>query len=319
MSYNAARLESIRHLYPFDSHFLDVGGARMHYIDEGAGPAIVFVHGNPTWSFYFRELVKGLCDRYRVIVPDHVGCGLSDKPAKYPYTLSKHADNLGLLIESLGLQEVTLAGHDWGGAIAFGWATRNVRRVRRLVVFNTAAFLGGRTPRRIRVCGWPMVGEVAVRGLNLFARAAIRMACKRHERMTKDVAAGYLLPYDRYANRVAVLRFVRDIPHSPRQASHRELSRIESSLNDLRGLPMIVFWGGQDFCFDDTFLAEWMRRFPDARVHRFADAGHYVVEDAHQRILALLRDFLLSTDSPRSVQAPVDQQGWSPAAPKSCR
>ena len=264
----------------------------MHYLDEGEGPPILMLHGNPTWSFYYRELVKGLRDRYRVVVPDHIGCGLSDKPANYPYTLSTHIENVRRLSDHLGLDGVTLAAHDWGGAIGFGWAVRRPKRVRRLVVFNTAAFLGGRTPLRIRVSGWPILGDITVRGLNLFAKAAIRMACNHRERMTPDVARGYLLPYDSYANRVAVLRFIRDIPLSSAVPSHSVLAEIEAGLPKLRDLPMIIFWGGRDFCFNDSFLEGWTERFPNAEVHRFADAGHYVLEDAHERILPSLNDFL---------------------------
>ena len=286
------RLVSIAQSYPFDSHFLDVGGARMHYIDEGNGSPIVFVHGNPTWSFYFRELVKGLRDRYRVIALDHIGCGLSDKPQRYPYTLATHIDNLGRLIEHLGLESFTLGGHDWGGAIGLGWSVRYPERIRRLIVFNTAAFLGGPMPFRIRVCRWSILGDLLVRGLNGFSRAAVYMACTDRSRMTRQVARGYLLPYDSWANRVGVMRFVRDIPVSPRVSSHAVLRTIEACLPKLADKPMIVFWGGRDFCFNDSFLGEWQRRFPHAEVHRFADAGHYVVEDAHERIVPLLRPFL---------------------------
>ncbi len=159
----------------------------MHYVDEGSGPAIIMLHGNPTWSFYYRELIKGLRNQYRVIAPDHIGCGLSDKPQDYTYTLATHIDNLARLIDHLRLENVTLAGHDWGGAIGFGWATRNPDQVTRFVVFNTAAFFG-RMPFRIRVCRWPILGDVLVRRLNLFARSALWMARRRHERMTPEVA-----------------------------------------------------------------------------------------------------------------------------------
>lgn len=263
----------------------------MHYVDEGEGEPIVLVHGNPTWSFYFRELIKGLRDRYRVIALDHIGCGLSDKPQRYPYTLARHIDNLGRLIDHLGLESLTLGGHDWGGAIAFGWAVRNPQRIRRLIVFNTAAFLGGPMPFRIRVCRWPILGDLLVRGLNGFSLAAVHMACKDRSRMTPQVARGYLLPYDSWANRVGVMCFVRDIPVSPRVPSHAVLREVEAGLPTLADKPMIVFWGGRDFCFNDTFLDEWRKRFPRAEVHRFADAGHYVVEDAHERIVPLLRRF----------------------------
>ncbi len=286
------RLAPVADLYPFDSHFLDIDGHRMHYVDEGAGHALVLVHGNPTWSFYFRDLIKELRDRYRVIALDHIGCGMSEKPRTYPYTLSTHIRNLGRLLDHLQLSEVTLAGHDWGGAIACGWAVENSERVRRLVIFNTAAFPGGPTPFRIRVCGWPILGGLAVRGLNLFVRASFWMGCRRHERMTRKVRRGYLLPYDSYAHRVAVLRFVRDIPSNPSVESHSVVQSLEAGLPRLADRPMLILWGMQDFCFTPAFLDQWTARFPHAEVHRFLDAGHYVVEDAAERIVPLLGDFL---------------------------
>lgn len=279
-------------LYPFESRYVAVPGGSMHYVDEGDGPVVLMLHGNPTWSFYFRDLVIGLRDRYRVVAPDHIGCGLSDKPAQYPYTLATHIDNVTRLIDRLKLNDVTLVVHDWGGAIGFGWAVRHPRRVSRLVVFNTAAFLGGRMPWRIRVCRWPVVGELAVLQGNAFARAALRMAVRKPERMTPAVKAGYLLPYDSPAHRVGVLCFVRDIPVHPGVPSHRVLTQISRGLDALRDRPMAIHWGMRDFCFTGRFLDQWTARFPAAVVQRYEDAGHYVVEDAHERILPSLREFL---------------------------
>jgi haloalkane dehalogenase len=286
------RLETLGALYPFQSHGLDIGDVRMHYLDEGAGDPIVMLHGNPTWSFYYRDLVLGLRDKYRVIVPDHVGCGMSDKPQRYPYTLSTHIDNVARLIDHLGLDGVTLAVHDWGGAIGMGWAVRNLTKVARLIVFNTAAFLGGRIPFRIGICRWPLLGALAIRGLNGFARPATWMASAQHQRMTRDVRRGYLLPYDSWAHRIAVHRFVQDIPSSPKVPSYGVVEHLQLALAGLRDRPMIILWGMRDFCFTPLFLDEWMRRFPKAEVHRFEDAGHYVVEDAHERILPALLKFL---------------------------
>lgn len=292
-----------RSLYPFSSKFLNIDGARMHYVDEGEGPAIVFVHGNPTWSFYFRDLIKGLRDRYRVIAMDHIGCGLSDKPQSYPYTLGTHIKNFTRLVDHLQLDRVTLGVHDWGGPIGLGWATRNPDRVERLIVFNTAAFLGGKMPLRIKSCGWPVLGDILVRGLNGFCRAAIHMACKHKSRMSPEVAAGYLRPYDSWTNRIAVLRFVQDIPFSPRVPSYSLFQQVESKLTLLGGKPMTIFWGMQDFCFTPAFLDQWIQYFPGARVHRFDDAGHYVVEDVHERILTILRGELEKAPETRAAES----------------
>lgn len=277
--------------YPFNSHFVEVPGGWMHYLDEGQGPPIIMVHGNPTWSFYFRNLVKGLRDRHRVIVPDHIGCGLSDKPRQYPYTLATHIDNLERLIDELGLGDVSLLLHDWGGPIGFGWATRHPERVRRLAVLNSSVFLGGRMPWRIRVCRWPLFGEVALLGFNAFARAALRMACVQKDRMTPVVRRGYLLPTGRPADRVATLCFVRDIPMGPSSPSYAVLKQIGERLVPFHKIPMTLLWGMQDWCFTDATLAQWVEEFPQAEVHRIWTAGHYVVEDAHERISPILEAF----------------------------
>ncbi len=288
-------LQPIRHLYPFESNYLHVGGPRLHYADVGRGPPVLMLHGNPTWSFYYRDLIRALSDEYRVIAPDHVGCGLSDKPQDYPYTLATHIDNLERLIDHLGLDQVTLAVHDWGGAIGCGWAVRHPQRVNRLIVFNTAAF-PGRTPWRIRACRLPVFGAIAVRGLNAFARFGVRMACKNRGRMTPDVKAGYLLPYNSYANRIAVLRFVQDIPVRPAHPTYPLLRSIDEGLAALANRPVLICWGMQDFCFTETFLNGWVARFPKAEVRRFADAGHYVVEDAADRLPDIIQAFLRSDD-----------------------
>ena len=290
------RVAELGELYPFESHFLEVDGGQMHYVDEGDGPPILMLHGNPTWSFYFRELIKALGNDYRIIAPDHIGCGLSDKPQEYPYTLSTHIGNIERLVDHLRLKAVTLTVHDWGGPIGFGWAGRHPDLVRRFVVFNTAAFLGGRVPIRIRICRWPIFGDIAIRGLNAFARSAIYMACRKRERMTPEVRRGYLLPYEGPGSRIAHLCFVRDIPLTPRIPSYPVLRRIEAALPQFRDHPMIIFWGMQDFCFTGRYLDEWIARFPDARVHRFEDAGHYIIEDACERVVPLLQRFLAETE-----------------------
>jgi len=287
-------LESIRTLYPFPPHYLTIGGQRMHYVDEGAGPTVVMLHGNPTWSFYYRNAIRALAGDYRVIAPDHIGCGLSEKPQVYPYTLAQHVDNFEKLADHLELDDITLMVHDWGGPIGFGFAARHPERIRRFVVSNTAAFRGV-APLRIRCCRIPLLGALAVRTFNGFAAGATRLACHKHERMTPDVRRGYLLPYDSYRNRVAVHGFVLDIPTHSAHPTYKLIEEISASLSQFRDRPMSIFWGVQDFCFNETYLDRWIERFPDAAVHRFEDAGHYVLEDAHELILPALRDFLDET------------------------
>lgn len=284
-----------RPLYPFCSHYVTVGNVRLHYVDEGQGEPLLMVHGNPTWSFYWRNLIQAWRGKYRVVVPDHIGCGLSDKPQDYPYTLSQHIANLIALVEQLDLRNITLLAHDWGGAIGLGTAERLAERFRRIVLFNTGAFPPPFVPKRIAVCRTPILGKLAVRGLNLFARAALSMATEKPERMTPAVRAGLLAPYDSWANRIAIYRFVADIPFTEQHPTWQVLADIETHLAQLASCPVQMLWGMRDWCFTPECLERLLRSFPNAEVHRFADAGHYVVEDAHERIVPLVEDFLKRT------------------------
>lgn len=283
-------------LYPFQSREIRLGSHRYHYLDEGNGETLLMLHGNPTWSFYYRNLVLGLRNRYRCVVPDHIGCGLSDKPQQYNYTLAQHIENLEILCDRLSLKDVTLVMHDWGGAIGLGYGVRHPENVKRLVLFNTAAFLSDRIPLSINICRLPVFGTIAIRGFNAFAGLAIFRACKHRERMTAKVRTGYLAPYDSYANRIANLRFVQDIPMTSEIPSYSVVQSIQSKLDRFRDHPVLIVWGKQDFCFDDHFLSRWKEYFPSAEVHEVPDAGHYVVEDAHERIIPWMEKFLARQD-----------------------
>jgi cis-3-alkyl-4-acyloxetan-2-one decarboxylase len=281
-----------RSLYPFTSHELSLAGLRYHYLDEGAGDSLLMVHGNPTWSFYWRNLIRDLRSDFRCVAVDHMGCGLSDKPEPYPYTLSQHIDNLVQLVETLNLRDITLLVHDWGGAIGLGTALRLPERFARIVLFNTGAFPPPFVPLRIRMCRAPLIGSWAMRRLNAFAKAAVTMATEKPDRMTPVVKSGLLAPYDSWANRVAIDAFVRDIPLTRSHPTWQVLEDIEANLHTLADRPIEMIWGMKDWCFRPSCLERFERHFPGAEVHRLADAGHYVVEDAHERIVPLLRDFL---------------------------
>ncbi|MCL2789681.1 MAG: alpha/beta fold hydrolase [Desulfobulbus sp.] len=282
----AARLAE----YPFTPRFFAIDGHRMAYLDEGDGLPVVMVHGNPSWSYLYRNLILGLRTHHRCIVPDHLGCGFSDKPQVYSYCLASHIDNLERLLDHLDIARCVLAVHDWGGAIGMGWAGRYPERIAGVVVFNTAAFRSHRLPLRIAVCRWPLLGPLLVRGLNGFARAATVMAVNRP--MRPEIARSFLAPYDSWRHRIGLLRFVQDIPMHPGHPSWPALAAVEQGLDRLRDCPLLLCWGGRDFCFNDHFYDEWRRRFPQAQAHYFPDAGHYVLEDALAEIQPLVASFL---------------------------
>lgn len=295
--------EAWKSVYPFKSSFLDLPtGFRLHYVDENVSAAsssspILMVHGNPTWSFYWRRLIRQVQPDHRAIAIDHLGCGLSDKPADYDYCLQSHIDNLCYLIDALDLQNVTLMAHDWGGAIGLGALLARKSRFRRIILFNTGAFPPPYIPFRIRVCRWPLIGKIAVQGLNAFAAAATYMATERKGGLPKRVAAGLLFPYDRWKNRVAIYRFVRDIPLSPRHRTWSVLQNIENGLADLNGWPIQLIWGMKDWCFRPECLRRFQQHWPAAATCEIPDAGHYVVEDAHDIVGRRVAEFLKRTET----------------------
>ncbi|HEY5552883.1 MAG TPA: alpha/beta fold hydrolase [Opitutaceae bacterium] len=278
-------------LYPFESRFHPLeGGVRMHYVDEGQGDeAVLMLHGNPTWGFFYRDVVKALAGRIRCVVPDHVGMGLSDKPQDYRYTLEQRIADVGSLVAALGLERVHLIVHDWGGAIGFGWARRNPELIGRIVITNTAAFPDTRIPLRIAACRIPLLGPLIVRGLNGFAGAAVSMAVTRP--LSPAVREGFLAPYGSWRDRVAVNAFVRDIPMRPSHPSYAELAAISGALSQFRDRQILIAWGERDFCFTTHFLARWREIYPSAETAIEPEAGHYLLEDAGERLVRRIADF----------------------------
>ena len=285
--------------YPFAPARFDVRpGIAMSYLDEGPrdGEVIVMLHGNPSWSYYWRHLVSGLRDRYRCIVPDHVGMGLSDKPddAHYNYTLQSRIDDLDTLLKHLGIDgPVTLAVHDWGGAIGFGWALRDPSRVKRLVITNTGAFplpAAKRFPKRIAMGRDSRIGGWLIRRFNLFARGAARFGTER--KLPKDVREAYAGVYDGWNDAISTLRFMQDIPLSAGDAAWPLVKAMQAALPGYADRPAFIGWGLKDFVFDRHFLDGFRAALPNAEVHAFADANHYVLEDKHEVLVPAIRRFL---------------------------
>jgi len=281
----------LQKLYPFEPKRFDTGRGLLSYLDEGQGDeAVVMVHGNPTWSFYYRNLVLGLRGSMRCIVPDHIGCGLSDKPQDFNYTLGEHIKNLRALLDSLNLTKIHLIVHDWGGPIGLGAALQKPEQLGRVVILNTAAFADTVVPRRIRLCRAPVLGEWLVRGFNGFAWPATWMSVTKP--LTPDVKRGFLYPYNNWANRIATYRFVVDIPTGKGSSSDRALAEVEQKLGILRDRPVRILWGGRDFCFNRHYYERWRKTLPAAHADYYESAGHYVLEDAGQQCLQEIRAFL---------------------------
>jgi haloalkane dehalogenase len=254
------------------------------------------VHGNPTWSFYYRNLVPALARAHRVLVPDHIGCGYSDKPGddRYRYTLSERIADLEALLDHLGLDEpITLIAHDWGGMIAMGWAVRHSERIGRIVLMNTAAFHlpeEMKMPHSLSFVRNTRVASFMVRHLNLFSLGATWLAVSK--RLPKPVRDAYRAPYDTPDHRIATLRFVQDIPLSEGDTAYDTVSEVEQGLALFEKTPILLLWGEKDFVFGPKVLDVFERIWPHAESHRFPQAGHYVLEDAREEIPPLIVDFL---------------------------
>ena len=275
--------------YPFDSHFFDSGKNHIHYLDEGKGHPIILVHGNPSWSFFYRHLVVLLRKNFRVIVPDHMGAGLSERPSPYPYTLSSHIKNLNDLINSLDIKEFSLVVHDWGGPIGFGVATHNIPKLKSLVILNTAAFFDDNLPKRIKICRFPFLGEWFMRSPVGFAYLASKMAVRKT--LPLSIRKGYLFPYNNYRNRIGNARFVQDIPLNNENKSFPVLQKIQDKLS-LITCPKLIVWGGSDFCFHEHFYKRFLAIYPQAEHKYFPNAGHYLLEDEREEIMPLIDEFL---------------------------
>ncbi|MCL2760315.1 MAG: alpha/beta fold hydrolase [Desulfuromonadales bacterium] len=284
--------------YPFKSNFLNLNGLKYHYLDEGTGKPILMLHGNPSWSFYYRNLVKALSPNYRCIVPDHIGCGFSDKPddKDYDYTLAQRVDDLEELIKHLGIKEkITPVLHDWGGMIGMAWAAKHSEMVKRLVILNTAAFHLPKEkpfPLALKICRDTALGALLVRGFNAFSLAASFVGCKKNP-MPPALRKLYRLPYNSWKNRIATLRFVQDIPLKKGDRNYDLVTYVSEGLEQFSKLPVMILWGEKDFVFDRYFLDEWCRRFPGAEIHSWPDAGHYVLEDMKEEIIPIIKGFLL--------------------------
>ncbi len=269
---------------------------RLHAWDAGTGDPVILLHGNPTWCFVYRRLAKTLSGKFRVLVPDHIGCGLSDRPesGEYPFTLARRIVDLEGFLGLAGVSTpFHLVVHDWGGPIGFGLAVRQPERIRSLVVFNSAAFRippGASLHWSLRWCRRSPLAAWAILYCGAFNRLAVRLGSSRG--LPAEVRRGLLAPYRTHRNRLAVLRFVQDIPLETDHPSYATLVEIEEGLSRLAEKPVLICWGEQDFVFNTAFLLRWLHFFPRARVHRIAQAGHYVMEDAAGTVDLLVEDFL---------------------------
>jgi cis-3-alkyl-4-acyloxetan-2-one decarboxylase len=287
--------------WPFEPRWFDSVDGRMHYVDEGPrdGRPVVMLHGNPTWGYLYRHFIGPLTSAgHRAIVPDHLGFGRSDKPDRPElYRIRRHAERLDALLGSLELRDAVVVPQDWGGPIGLYWAGRHPERVAGLFLLNTFAHRPPekvKLPLPLRVFRLPGAGEVTVKGLDLFKRVFLfRAGVVHRERLDATVRQAYRAPHPTWSSRTPILVFPREIPAGPEGRTSDLLAEIEASLAALTDRPVAIAWAMRDIAFTPEVLERlWMRTFPAAQVSRLEDAGHYLQEDAHERIVPELLRFL---------------------------
>lgn len=275
-------------LFPYASHWLDVAGTRVHYVDEGEGPTLLLLHGNPTWSFLYRDLVAGLQDRFRCVALDYPGFGLSEAPDGYGFTIREHVEVVESFVEALDLTDVTLMVQDWGGPIGFAVATRHPERFSRFVVGNTWAWpVLSDLPKRwfSRLLGGPLTGSLLSQRLNLFVNLFLRGGHRRRY-LTDAEMAMYRGPFPTVASR----RPVRVMPEQIVGATDL-LREIDDHLHVIADRPALIVWGTADPAFRDGDRARWEALFEDHRTVVLDGAGHYVQDDAPEEIIEAIRSW----------------------------
>jgi len=274
--------------YPFADRWLERDGVALHFVDEGQGPPVLLLHGNPTWSFLYRHVIKELVGSCRCVAPDYPGFGFSEHPPGYGYSPQEHAASVGALLDHLALPPVVLVVQDWGGPIGLSLAVDRPDRVAGLVICNTwcqPADLSGAVFSFLM--GGPL-GKLLQLRLNLFARKVVPSGIYQHERKTPVVLRAYTDPFPTPASRMGTYVFPRAI-----RTEGAWLRSIAGRLHLLRDKPVELVWAMKDFAFGkETIIAWWQAQFPDAPVARLEDASHYLQEDRPDAVAGGVRRVL---------------------------
>jgi haloalkane dehalogenase len=273
-----------RELYPFETRFADVEGCRVHHVDEGSGPPLLLLHGNPTWSFLYRDVIRGLRDRYRCIAVDLPGFGLSEAAPGYGYTPAEHARVIERLIVQLDLSGVTMMVQDWGGPIGFGAATRQPDRFSAFVIGNTWAWPKSDPGTQVfsRFLGGPIGGHLILKR-NFFVERILPGAMRRGK-LADEVMGAYRGPFPTPESRRPLHVFPREILRS-----RPFLAEVERGLPALADRPALIVWPTKDVAFKEPERRRWEELFPDHRTVSLEGSGHYIQEEAADEIVEAIR------------------------------
>ncbi|MAG44853.1 alpha/beta hydrolase [bacterium] len=275
--------------YPFKSHFFKTSIGNMHYVDEGKGDPIIFMHGNPSWSFEFRYLIKEFSKTHRCIAPDLIGFGLSDKPADWLYLPKEHFKNIDQFLESLNLKNITLVVGDWGGPIGLSYAINHPGKIKNIIITNTWLW-----PVKYdwyyqafsRLAGGPM-GRWLIRKYNFFAKNIVKSAFGDKSKLTPEIHKHYLMPLGKPKERKGCWVFPKQII-----GSSDWLNSLWNKYDVLKNKNILIAWGMKDIAFRKKELNRWIQAFPNAKVTRYEDAGHFVAEEKPNELIAEMKSIL---------------------------
>lgn len=291
-------------LLPYTSRFVTVQGFKMHYIDEGTGPVVLLLHGNPTWCFLYRKLIDKLNKQYRVIAPDFIGMGLSERTDGTRFRATDRVDQIQELIKKLELDTFSVVMHDWGGSIGTAVATRMPERIERLIYLNTTLTETEALPALIKFAAAPVIGKFLTKYSKQFLRFTTNLGVSR--KLSKEVRNGYYFPYKSADRRSAIWEFVDDIPFDNSHPSYGMMLQLAEGLPRLADHPVQIIWGLKDPCFHREMLNKVARHFPKALVYEIPEASHLVLEDEPETVTSLIKDFLGGRTPQIQVSDPSD-------------
>jgi len=278
--------------YPFKDHWLSYGDGHIHYIDEGIGPTILLLHGNPTWSYLYREIIKQLRNECRLVALDYPGFGMSKAPSGYRFLPKEHAEVVNHFIESLKLENLILVVQDWGGPIGFCYAVWHKEKLRGIVIMNTWAWPSSKLQNLFSLVmgGWPLGYWLQTRR-NYFAKSMLPDGIHHKERVTPTLRKAYVDPFPIPESRKPTWIF----PGQIRKA-RSWLVDIESKLPEVAEVPTEILWGKQDAPgFPLSEMERWKSHMKNSESEILEDAGHSVQEDRPDRVVAAIRRLLERT------------------------
>ncbi len=288
---------------PFQSRFVTVAGHKMHYVDEGTGPVVLCLHGNPTWCYFYRNLIRELRGSFRLIAPDFLGCGLSDRTPGKKWKAIDRINQLEEFVTTLGIDRFSIVMHDWGGPLGTGFMLRRLEKIDRVVYLNTTLTETEALPGFIKIAATPVIGKLFTRHTDTFVRLTTSMGA--YTKLTPEVKEGYRAPYTTRQRRDAIWDFVEDIPFDASHPSYQQMVDIAAGLPKIAEKPVKIVWGLQDPCFHREMLSKVAAHFPRAELLEIPEASHLVLDDAPKIAIPAIQEFLSRPVASQESSAPV--------------